>query len=286
MAVLHGKHRPRKRFGQHFLTNGHIADRIVESAAIDSNDTVLEIGPGKGILTERIIRLAGTVFAVEIDRDLSENLRQRFGGIEGFHLVESDILKLDLGELFRDVSSQIKVVSNLPYNISSPVLELLIQNRALISDAVLMVQREVARRLLAPAGTKDYGLTTLNISLCAEGRKVMNVRPGAFDPPPEVMSTVISLVFSEQYRYPLIDENIFRMITGAAFRQRRKMVRNTLIPFFVSRGIGKPSAMEIFLSAGIDIQLRPESLTVDDFVKISNSFVKMCSRSDTPETRP
>ena len=286
MAVLHGKHRPRKRFGQHFLTNGHIADRIVESAAIDSNDTVLEIGPGKGILTERILRQAGTVFAVEIDRDLSENLRQQFSGIEGFHLIESDILKLDLGELFRDVSSQITVVSNLPYNISSPVLELLIQNRALISNAVLMMQREVARRLLAPAGTKDYGLTTLNISLCAEGRKVMNVKPGSFDPPPKVMSTVISLVFSEQYRYPLIDENIFRMITGAAFRQRRKMVRNTLIPFFVSRGIGEPSAMEIFQSAGIDIQLRPESLTVDDFVKISNSFVKMCSKSYTPEIRP
>ena len=86
--------------------------------------------------------------------------------------------------------------------------------------------------------------------------------------------------------YPLIDENIFRMITGAAFRQRRKMVRNTLIPFFVSRGIGEPSAMEIFQSAGIDIQLRPESLTVDDFVKISNSFVKMCSKSYTPEIRP
>ena len=286
MAVLHEKHWPRKRFGQHFLTNGHIADRIVESAAIGSNDTVLEIGPGKGILTERIIRLARAVFAVEIDRDLSENLRQQFGGTEGFQLVESDILKLDLGELFRDVPSRIKVVSNLPYNISSPVLELLIQNRALISDAVLMVQREVARRLLAPAGTKDYGLTTLNISLCAEGRKVMNVRPGSFNPPPEVMSTVISLVFSEQYRYPLVDENIFRMITGAAFRQRRKMVRNTLIPFFVSRGIREPNATEILLNAGINIQSRPECLTVDDFVKISNSFVKMCSGSDTPETRP
>lgn len=286
MAVLDGRHSPRKRFGQHFLTNGHIADRIVESAAIGSDDTVLEIGPGKGILTERLLRRARAVFAVEIDRDLSVMLRERFWRNKKFHLIEADILTLNFCELFRGISARIKVVSNIPYNISTPIIELFIQNRAIISDVVLMVQKEVARRLLAKPGSKDYGLTTLNLALCAEGRKVMDVRPGAFNPSPEVMSSVISLVFTRQYRYPLDNEPIYRIITGVAFRQRRKMLRNTLIPFFVSKGIPKPRAIKLLLSEDIDPQARPENLSVEDFVRLSNAFVKVCSVSTTPENRP
>ena len=283
MAVVHGKHIPRKRFGQHFLVNEHIADRIVESAAIGPDDTVLEIGPGKGILTARILGLARNLFAVEIDRDLAATLRKRFEGARGFHLVEADILTLDLDALLENVSTPIKVVSNIPYNISSPIIEYLIRNRGLVSGAVLMVQKEVARRLLSDAGSKDYGLTTLNLSLCANGKKVMDVRPGSFYPPPGVMSSVISLVFSEKYHYPLEDEAVFRTITGVAFRQRRKMIRNTLIPFFISKGMSQPDAANILLSAGIDLQVRPETITVGDFVKISNAFTEFSLRSGTRE---
>ena len=284
MAVINKRHSPRKRFGQHFLINRHTADRIVESAAIESDDTVLEIGPGKGILTEKILRRAHTVFAVEIDRDLTAMLRERFGSEKSFYLIEADILSLDLGELLEGVAARIKVVSNIPYYISAPIIEFLIQNRAYISEAVLMVQKEVAQRLLAAPGSKDYGLTTLNLALCAEGRKVMEVKPEAFNPPPEVMSSVISLVFNEQYRYPLDNESNFRIITGVAFRQRRKMMRNTLIPFFVSKGIPKPQAIKLLFSAGIDPQARPESLDVANFVKVSNAFVKMLSEGTIPES--
>ena len=286
MAFIKERHRPRKRYGQHFLNNENIADRIVESAAVGSGDTVLEIGPGKGILTGRILKRARAVYAVEIDRDLTAMLRERFKGEQGFHLIEADILTQDLIELFRDVSSRIKVVSNIPYNISSPIIELLIRSRTVVSAAVLMVQKEVARRLLSEPGSKDYGLTTLNLALCAEAKKVMDVKPGAFSPPPEVMSSVISVVFSDSYRYPVDDEQIFRVITGVAFRQRRKMLRNTLIPYFISRGLGKLKAEEILFAANVDPQARPERVDVADFVNITNEFVKMCPGSNSPEARP
>lgn len=285
MAGESGRFRYRKRFGQHFLINGHIADRIVESASLGSEDTVLEIGPGKGILTERIIRKVRAVYAVEIDRDLAEMLRERFGKEEKFHLVEHDILKLDLNELIRGVSPRIKVVSNIPYYISSPIIELLINNRTIVSDAVLMVQKEVARRLLAEPGSKDYGLTTLNLALCAEGSKLMDVKPGSFKPPPEVMSSVISLVFNEKYRFPIANKHIFHIITGVAFRQRRKMVRNTLIPYFVSQGVTESAAMNLLLSAGISPFVRPETITTDSFVKLSNAFAEIQTSGYGPETR-
>ena len=269
---MNNGHRPRKSLGQHFLTDGRIADRIVDSAGIEPEDTVLEIGPGKGILTERLLERTCNLTVVEIDRDLLGILNERFGKRKGFRIVEADILKIDLRELFKDVSGRIKVVSNIPYNISTPIIELLCRNRALVSEAVLMVQKEVARRLLSKPGSKDYGLTTLNLALCSKGRMVMKVKPGVFDPPPEVMSSVILLVFSVNLLYSLESEESFRTITGVAFRQRRKMIRNTLIPHMVSQGISKSAALDLLSRKGIDPMSRPETLDVKDFVNLSNAI--------------
>ncbi|MFC1692288.1 16S rRNA (adenine(1518)-N(6)/adenine(1519)-N(6))-dimethyltransferase RsmA [Candidatus Latescibacterota bacterium] len=276
-------HRPKKRLGQHFLVNGRIADRIVDSASIGSEDIVLEIGPGKGILTGRLLNKSRMVFAVEIDPELSAVLRKYFGNCKGFRLVEADILGVDLPGLLRNVSRKITVVSNLPYNISTPVIEYLIKNRKLVERAVLMVQKEVACRYLAQPGSKDYGLTTLNLALCARGKKIMDVKPGSFNPPPEVMSSVVTFSFSEEYLYPLGSEDIFRTVTGAAFRQRRKMVHNTLIPYFISTGIPEPKARELLISTGINPRARPESLEVEDFVKISNAFEQVLSTNSGSE---
>jgi len=276
MADLHRKHRPRKRYGQHFLINERIADRIVESADIDSTHTVLEVGPGKGMLTGRILSRARNVFAVEIDRDLAAVLRDRFRVNETFHLIEDDILSLDLTDLFRDISPRVIVVSNIPYNISTPIIELLIRHKTVIARAVLMVQREVAGRLLAEIGTKEYGLTTLNLRLYAQARRVMDVKPGSFFPKPGVMSTVIAVEFSERCRYPLDNEQIFRTLTGVAFRQRRKMVRNTLIPYFTSNGLTNNQAASLLSDAGIDPQSRPERIDVGAFVAVSNAFAMAC----------
>ena len=269
---MNNDHRSRKSLGQHFLIDGRIADRIVDSAGIEPEDTVLEIGPGKGILTERLLERTCNLTVVEIDRDLLGILNERFGKRKGFRIVEADILKIDLRELFKDVSGRIKVVSNIPYNISTPIIELLCRNRALVSEAVLMVQKEVARRLLSKPGSKDYGLTTLNLALCAKGRMVMKVKPGVFDPPPEVMSSVISLVFSVNLLYSLESEESFRTITGVAFRQRRKMIRNTLIPHMVSQGISKSGALNLLSKEGINPMSRPETLDVKDFVNLSNAI--------------
>ncbi len=268
---MNNNHRPRKSLGQHFLVNGRIADSIVDFAGIEPEDTILEIGPGRGILTERIVERAGNVTAVEIDRELIEILNERYGNRKGLRIIEADILKVDLKKLFEDVSGRIKVVSNIPYNISTPIIELLCRNRALVSEAVIMVQKEVAQRLLSKPGSKDYGLTTLNLALCSKGRKLMDVKPGAFEPPPEVMSSVISLVFSTDMLYPLESEESFRTLTGVAFRQRRKMIRNTLIPYMVSQGISKSDALNILSNEGIDLRSRPETLDVEDFVNISNA---------------
>lgn len=269
---MNNNHRPRKSLGQHFLVNGHIADRIVDCAGIEPEDTVLEIGPGKGILTERLLERVRNLTVVEIDSNLLKILNGKFGKRKGFRAVKADILKVDLKELFKDVSDRIKVVSNIPYNISTPIIELLCRNRAIISKAVLMVQKEVAQRLLSKPGSKDFGLTTLNLALCSQGRMVMNVKPEAFNPPPEVMSSVISLVFSVNLLYPLKSEESFRTITGVAFRQRRKMIRNTLVPYIVSQGISKSDALDILSREGLDPMSRPETLDVEDFVNLSNAI--------------
>jgi 16S rRNA (adenine1518-N6/adenine1519-N6)-dimethyltransferase len=271
MTDKEDRRRGKKRFGQHFLANSRTALRIVEAADIQPEDRVLEIGPGKGALTSFLLDRAKEVIAVEIDRDLIGKLIEQFGNRSGFRLIEGDILALDLEKVFRDTPGRIKVVSNLPYNISTPVIDLLIRNRALVSFAVLMMQKEVAQRLLSSPGSKEYGLTTINLGLCARVKKLFDVKPGVFNPPPEVMSTVAAVTFSPDYFYPLRDEKIFFEITGAAFRHRRKMVRNTLIPFFISSGIQEDEAVSLLEKACINPADRPENLSVSDFVKVSNA---------------
>ena len=268
-------HLPKKSLGQHFLTNASVADRIVEHAGLTANDIVLEIGPGRGILTGRLLERGCTVTAVELDSELVRDLAARFGEQPGFRLVEADILTVDFDRLFHGASCRIKVVSNLPYYISTPIIDLLCRKRALVSEAVLMVQREVAKRLLAQPGSKAYGLTTVNLALCAEGRRLFDVNPGSFSPPPEVVSSVISLGFHEDLRYPLENEGVFYEVTGAAFRHRRKMVRNTLVPYLVTRGIGKADALDILSSAGIEPTARPEEVDVGSFVLFSNAVAGM-----------
>jgi len=272
MSERERTHRPRKRFGQHFLTDGRIADRIVGSAGIGPDDVVLEIGPGKGILTGRLVARAREVVAVEIDRDLADALGVRFRGKDSFRLIAGDILSIDIGGIAGKYGRRIVVVSNIPYNISAPIVELLAANHRSLSRAVIMLQREVAQRLLAEPGSRDYGLTTLNLALYATGRNVMDVKPGSFHPMPGVVSRVIALEFAETCRYPLADERMFRRVTGAAFRQRRKMVRNTLLPFLAACGVGGGRAHELLESSGIDPTVRPERITVDSFVRLSNGL--------------
>lgn len=262
--------RPKKSLGQNFLTNSAVADRIVELSGVVRGDNVLEIGPGRGFLTERLVSTGADVTAVELDDSLSEYLVERFGKNSNFRLIHSDILKVNLMEVFAEAEGRIKVVSNIPYNISSPIIDLLCRSRKKVASAVLMLQKEVAVRLLSWPGSRDYGLTTLNLSLYATGKKLMDVRPESFTPAPDVMSSVIWLGFVEGLNYPLSDEAVFRNLTGVAFRERRKMIRNTLAKYLLSLGFAKEETERVFEKAGIDGRLRPEDIGTAEYVSLSN----------------
>ena len=262
--------RPKKSLGQNFLIDANICDKITELSGVSEDEHVLEIGPGRGFLTERLLSKKAYVTAVELDDALSEYLKDKFKASDKFRLINSDILKVNLEEIFRDTPGRVKVVSNIPYNISTPIIETLCRYRKKIAEAVLMVQKEVAIRLLSAPGNKNYGLTTLNLSLYATGEKLMDVPPESFNPPPEVMSSVIRLKISEELIYPLKDDIIFRNLTGTVFRERRKMIRNTMTKYLLELGIDKRKAAEVFELAGINGESRPEDIGTADYVKMSN----------------
>jgi 16S rRNA (adenine1518-N6/adenine1519-N6)-dimethyltransferase len=267
--------RAKKRFGQHFLANRAIARRIAEAAKLTLDDTVLEIGPGLGMLTAELLELAGHVTAIEIDHTLFQPLRDRFGENDRFRLVEGDFLAADLDGLFPSRNNRIVVCANIPYNITSPIIERICAYRRLIGSAVLMVQREVADRLLASPGGRTYGLPTVNLALCATVRRIMTVAPGSFRPPPDVTSSVIAIDIGEELRYPLEDEALFRDLTGALFRQRRKMVRNTLSQFLASSGLDRDVLPVVLETAGIDPSVRPETIDIARFVTLANTVAQM-----------
>jgi 16S rRNA (adenine1518-N6/adenine1519-N6)-dimethyltransferase len=262
-------HRPRKRFGQHFLTDVGIADKIVAAADVGAEDAVLEIGPGRGVLTGRLIGLARSLIAVEIDRDLVPRLREQYGDVQDFRLVEDDILDVDLHTLLPPWTDRLRVVANIPYNITNPIVARLIEHRAIIRDAVLMVQKEVADRLVSPPGSKAYGLTTINLALHADTERLFTVRPGSFTPPPAVQSAVIRINFLDAPRHFLPDERLFRDLTGVAFRQRRKMVRNTLLPALTARGIDAETAVGMMTACGIEPTVRPETVSPAQFADLA-----------------
>ena len=264
------RHRPKKSLGQHFLVDGRIADRIVAVADIGRDDRILEIGPGRGILTERLADLAAEVVAVELDRELIGGLRVQFFNKPNVRILEGDILECDISDLFRGYSGIIKVVSNIPYNISTPIVELLNRFHTRIERSVLMMQKEVAKRLVASPGTKDYGLTTLNLALVADGQIAFDVKPGSFHPPPEVMSSIVELTYSREMKFPLSDHRVYHEITGAVFRKRRKMIRNSLVMWLAERGIEKDRAFALIELAGIDLKVRPETITAEEFVLLAN----------------
>lgn len=272
-------HIPRKRFGQHFLADNRIADRIVDAVGPGCEGHVLEIGPGLGVLTRRLLDRGAQLTAIEIDRDVVRRLTELFHN-DRFRLVEGDVLATDLEPLFANIGQRITVVSNLPYNISTPVIEMLAARHALIKRAVLMLQKEVADRLLAKPGSRLFGLTTLNLSLYATCRNLFLVRPGSFKPPPKVMSRVIEISFSDTCRYDLDDKGIFRELTGTCFRQRRKMIRNTFGLFLRSRAIETDMVEVLLGEAGIAPDARPEMVDTASFVELSNAVSRLLGRSE------
>ena len=260
--------RPRRRFGQHFLAPAW-ADKVVAAIAPRRDDRFLEIGPGPGVLTSRLAARAAHVTAVEIDRDLAADLRTSVA--PNVAIVEGDFLDFDLAPFL--AGGPLRVAGNLPYNISSPILFTLLsaarQSPNLV-DATVMLQREVADRLAARAGTKDYGVLTISALAQAEVTRLLTLPPGAFRPPPKVHSAVVRLTFKPTV-IPAGLEDTFERMVRAMFQQRRKTLGNALKPFAETAGL---AAAEALAAAGIDAVRRPETLTIPELLCLAQSLAQ------------
>lgn len=255
------RYRPKKRFGQNFLQDRSVVARILEAADLQPCDHVLEIGPGLGALTDRLLPQVARLHVIEVDRDLGERLQSRPEDNLEVHL--GDALALDWEQLLPE--PPYKLVANLPYNISSQILFKLLDHRQLFSRLVLMFQAEVGDRLRAGPGGKDYGILSVLCQVWFDVRQVVRVPPGAFYPPPKVNSVVLRFDALPQPRIPLADERFFRRVVKGAFSQRRKTLRNSLN----GSGLGFDGLEEALRSAGIDPGRRAETLSLEEFGRLT-----------------
>jgi len=260
--------RPRKRFGQHFLVSRRVLDRLLGEAEAAPSDLLLEVGAGLGTLTVALAATGGAVVAVEVDERLIPILRAATSGFPRVRLVHGDAMMLDLVTITMGHPA-VKLVANLPYNISSPLLVRVLETLPTLTRAVVTVQDEVADRIRAQPGNKEYGALSVAVQFRAQARKVVRVPPGAFYPPPEVDSAVLRLD-PVAPRVRLRDEPLFFAVVRAAFGQRRKMLRSALRAF-------RPGMTPALLTAaagraGIDLRRRGETLSLEEFGALADAL--------------
>ncbi len=271
------KHRlsPKKRFGQNFLVHQHIADRIVDLSGVTPEDSVIEVGVGLGALTKPLANRAKSVTGLEVDSGIIRWHEEESDLPDNVNLVHQDILKADFNELANNCGGRIKIIANLPYSISNPFMFKLLENHELIDWAVLMVQKEVGKRLTASAGTKEYGILTVLLGSAAFIKPLMEVAPGNFHPCPKVDSWVIQISFQPVPDHvkalPPFDRISLNRIVNAAFQQRRKTLINSISSANLYN-LSKSDIAEVLAQHGISPQIRGEKLTVDDFVHLTNAF--------------
>lgn len=247
--------RVRKRFGQHFLHDPGIIRRIVDAVAPAFGERIVEVGPGRGALTFALLERAKTLVVIEIDRDLAQQLRADARGRDCLRVRVESVLDTDFAAL-RAGGEQLRVVGNLPYNISTPLLFRLLSQRAAIFDMHFMLQKEVVDRMAAQPGNKDYGRLTVMLAAYARIERLFDVGPGAFKPPPRVWSAVVRVRPSLEPRFGIGNDGALRALVTAAFSHRRKTLRNGL------KGLLDPQDIE---ACGIDPRLRPEVLAPAQF---------------------
>ncbi len=259
---------PKKRYGQHFLVP-QWADKVVDAIAPRDDDRFLEIGSGPGVLTLRLAPRVAHLTAIEVDQEMVDLLAPDLPG--NVTLIHQDVLETPLEPLVAGAGGKLRVAGNLPYNVSSPILFRLIETHRRhggLSDATLMLQREVAERIEAKPGSKAYGVLSISVQLHADVRRVLALPPGAFRPAPKVHSSVIRLTF----RPPAValgDEPAFEAMVRSMFTQRRKTLSNALKPFASARGADAAAALR---AAGIDPARRPETLQLDELARLAEFF--------------
>ena len=261
------EHRARKRFGQNFLHDGNIIRRIVAGIRPQAGETLLEIGPGQGALTGPLLASGCELMAVELDRDLVELLQRRFADEPRFRLHSGDALKVELTELVGD--TRVRVVGNLPYNISTPLIFHLLAQSAGIVDMHFMLQKEVVDRLAAAPGTKAYGRLGIMAQYHCRIEPLLDVPPGAFSPQPKVQSAVVRLVPHATPPHPARSVETLQTVVRTAFNQRRKTLRNAL------QGLVEVDRMQ---QLGIDAGARPETLPLEAYVALANAITADTSK--------
>lgn len=263
--------RPQKRLGQNFLVDGNIKNKLFEAAGLKKDDTVLEIGPGLGQLTFDISSMVKDVIAVEFDKKIFSILRDMAKGRDNIRLLHQDFLKTDLLSIIPG-SRKVKVISNLPYYISTPIILKILEDKECIESALLTLQAEVADRLLAPPNTKQYGSLTIFASFYAEIKKLFSVKKNSFYPVPQVDSVVILLVPRIEPPVKVRDENVLLELIRAGFSSRRKTLINALSAKNF-RGLSKSAIQKILQESGVSENVRAEALSLQDFARASNLLV-------------
>jgi 16S rRNA (adenine1518-N6/adenine1519-N6)-dimethyltransferase len=249
-----GGHIARKRFGQHFLSDLGVIDEIVRAISPKPGQALVEIGPGLGALTNPVVERCERLTVVELDRDLAARLRKR----PELNVIESDVLKVDFGQVRQDLGgAKLRVIGNLPYNISSPILFHLLPWADQVEDQHFMLQKEVVDRMVASPGKKDYGRLSVMLQWRYHMDNVVDVPPEAFDPPPQVDSAVVRMVPLAQP--PAVDPAVLEAMVAVAFSQRRKLLRHTLGAWIAQHGI----------DTSFDLQRRAEEVPVDEYVALA-----------------
>ena len=263
---------PKKWLGQHFLVDAGVIENIISLAGFRSTDVVLEIGPGQGALTLPLSRIVSHIVAVEKDIRLTALLKKRLSGanISNVNLINHDILSFDFDQINTQAPGKIRIIGNLPYNISSPLLEKLIRNRERVARANLMFQLEVANRLTASPCTKSYGAMTLLVRYHAKPTCLLEVSKRAFYPVPKVDSMIVELDFEQPYPGPGVNEDHFRKVVKGAFAHRRKTIINSLKGFLPSWT--RDILLNGMTASGIDPGTRAETLHMDAFLRLASAL--------------
>jgi len=264
------KHRPRKRFGQHFLTDPGVIDAIVRSIAPRDDDVIVEIGPGLGAITKPVSACCGRLHAVELDRDLAAKLRQQFDGNDRISIHEADALSFDFAEL----GSSLRIIGNLPYNISTPLLFHLLEQRHVIHDMHFMLQKEVVDRMAAAPGSKAFGRLTIMLGSYLDIEALFDVDRESFDPPPAVTSAIVRLQPLAAADIKITDAERLSEIVAAAFSRRRKTLRNAL---------RNHASEEELRSVDIDPSVRPENVAIPHWIALANLLARKADRQQPPK---
>lgn len=250
--------RPKRSLGQNYLIDENICRNIVNAFDIKPGENIIEIGPGKGAITKFILEKTVNLKVIELDDNNCRFLQETFPGLE---IINGDFLKTDLAGLMRSKAEKLRVIGNIPYNITSPIIFRLMDNREIIFDAQLMIQEEVARRIAASPGNKEYGIPSVLLNVFGRAELRFKVSRNCFYPKPKVDSRIIYLNFSESQEGKLKDTEFFRKLVKSAFGTRRKTLRNSL----------KKMNLELTKSE-IDMGRRAESLTIDEFIEMANDL--------------